>query len=154
MTPPRTPAPEAPTNAEERPQDAPVATPPSAAAPSSSDAEKRTPAEWADHLGLIRHRDKRLPQSETVPHWKHAAADTLYGWSLHAYHFQGERFELTQEQYERALESAAAHPAAPLVPEAITPTAAKKLEGFKPARNLKDEKAEEAKKAAAAKKDS
>jgi hypothetical protein len=109
----------------------------------------RTPLEWAELLGFVNRVNPTIeaaikaagepgahaPQLERTFHWKHAAADRLYGWSEHAYHFQADedRFLITEEDYRKALDAAADYPCsaphAPALPESQT----ERFAGFVPA---------------------
>lgn len=71
---------------------------------------RKTPAAWADALGHMRKADPRLPQSVTHADQMHAAADQLHGWSQHAYHHQAEPFEISQVDYEAALDAGQKYP--------------------------------------------
>lgn len=69
-----------------------------------------TPDAWGKKLGHFKAGDPRLPQN--VPHFdaQHAAADALYGWSQHAYHYQAAPFTITEADYVAALEAAGRYP--------------------------------------------
>jgi len=95
--------------------------PSSPAAGGSAPAPKRTPEDWAERLGHIKKRDKRIPQSETHPDWQHAAADKGHGWSKHAFHYEKDPLLITQADYEAALEAAASYPTTPLHEPAMSP---------------------------------
>lgn len=72
----------------------------------------RTPADWAERLGYITPGDPNLPQKVRHAKWEHAAADALYGWSAHAFHYQApsQAFLITEETYREALRIAAVFP--------------------------------------------
>jgi hypothetical protein len=137
----------------EAPPTQPVAAAPAGAKP--PEAETKTPAEWAAQLGHTKPRDPRLPQSTDHVDPSYAVAEQLYGWKDHAYNFQaaGEAFLITEQTYRAAIKAAPQHPAVALVADALAPAAAERLKDFKPARNLKVERAEERAKAAAEAKD-
>ncbi len=129
-----------------------VETPPGPPAPHAAQApaaaavvvaETKTAAEWAAQLGHIKPRDSRFPQSTDHVDPKYAVADQLYGWSERAYHHQApeDAFRITVNTYLDALRTAQQFPATELTVDALTPAAAARLEGFKPARNLKVERA-------------
>lgn len=106
--------------------------------------ETKTPAAWAAALGHTKPRDPRLPQSVDHVDPSYAVADRLYGWSKHAYDFQGPEwpeFVISRATYLTALRSAPQFPAVDLVADALTPEAAELLKDHKPARNLKVERA-------------
>ncbi len=127
---------------------------PAEAAPSAPAPERKTPAAWAAQLGHTKPADSRLPEMQRIPFVlpAHAVADKLYGWSERAYHFQApeDAFLITLATYTAALKSAMQFPATELVVDALTPEAAVRLNDFKPARNLKVERAAAAAKAAEA----
>ena len=106
---------------------------PEPAAPART-AEWHTPAGWAERLGMIVKADPRMPQQETHAKPEHAAADALYGWTQHAYHYQapGDAFFFDEATYHAALRSAMEHPVAPLVDAAIPPSQRARLSTFKP----------------------
>lgn len=138
--------------------DTPAATPavelPAVAKTPAAAAETKTPAEWAASFGHTKPRDARLPQSTEHVDPKYAVADKLYGWSERAYHYQApeDAFRITTNTYLEALRSAYQFPAAELTVAALTPEAAEQHRDFKPARNLKVERAaKEAKKSQVAK---
>lgn len=81
-----------------------------AAAP---EPEKRTPHEWAERLGQYKKAHPHMPQLRSHYGWKHAAADSLHGWSLHAHHYQADPLLLTQADYLAALDAAAEYPLKP-----------------------------------------
>jgi len=127
-------------------------TPPAAQSPAPAAvvvAETKTPAEWAAQFGHTKARDPRFPQSTDHVDPKYAVADKLYGWSERAYHYQApeDAFRITANAYLAALRTAYQYPATELTADALTPAAAEHLKGFKPAQNLKTERA--AKEAAA-----
>ena len=93
---------------------------------------RRTPAEWAERLGLIQKADPRLPQQHTVAHWTHAAASELFGWERHAYHYQADRFEVTEEQYRTALKAASIYPCCELPLDAIPSSQRDRFRNFAP----------------------
>lgn len=138
----------APTKAEERKiskaakEAAPAA--PSSSATAKAEPEKRTPAEWAAKRKLTRPRDPRLPQSTDWADPSYVVADKLYGWSEQAYHFQDEadRFLITESDFVMAVRLAPQHPTVEPHAPAIGPIAAPRFKDFKPARNLKRERAE------------
>lgn len=103
---------------------------PAASAPA---APRKTPEQWAEQLGHIKRADPRIPQSVTHADWQHAAADALYGWSEHAYHYQAQPFLLTQEQYEAALAAAARYPLCGPLAAALPPGQERRFDGFRPA---------------------
>lgn len=110
----------------------PKASKASKAEPAKASVPKFTPEQWAEKLGHVRKADPRIPQSVTHYDPAHAAADALYGWSQHAYHFQASPFLLTQEQYVEALARASAFPTCAPLPEALPPGQEKRFEGFRP----------------------
>lgn len=99
---------------------------------SAPEPKRMTPAQWAEKLGHINHADPRIPQSVTHADWQHAAADALYGWSQHAYHFQSQPFLLSQADYENALGAAAKYPLCAPYEKALPPGQEKRFEGFRP----------------------
>lgn len=120
------------------------AAPPPAAAPAAvPEPERRTPAAWAKQFGHTKPRNPKIPQSTDHVDPKFAVADRLYGWSDRAYHFQAEEdaFLITASVYMAALTSAYQYPACELTQEALTPETAEQFKDFKPARNLKVERA-------------
>lgn len=120
---------------------APVVAAPGVEAPATAPVPvTATPEVWAERLGLIQRANPRLPQSQTVPHWTHAAANKLYGWSDHAYHYQGEApFELTEDDYRKALAAAAQYPVRAPHPPALPKSQVKRFEGFVPSPSRKPE---------------
>lgn len=88
----------------------------------------RTPLEWAQAKGLI--LAPRFDFQGPQPHWKYAAADALYGWAHHAYHFQGEDdvFRITEKDFELAIEAAAQFPAKPAHEPGVAPSCPHKAE--------------------------
>jgi hypothetical protein len=126
-----------PKKAKSSPQTESAAAPSAPAAPTAPTA---TPNEWAAKLGLVKLADPQLPQTVTVYNWKHAAADKLYGWSEHAYHYQGAEhaFRLTEEDYRKALEAAAQYPCTEPHAPALPESQAKRFEGFVPSASRKE----------------
>lgn len=113
---------------------APDLLPTEPAPPPKPEPARFTPAEWAERLGYRVKRDPRLPQSVDYDKPEHAAADALYGWTRHAYHYQGEahRFVVTEEDYRAALRAAGQFPVeAPHAP-AIPPSEVNRFKDFAP----------------------
>lgn len=101
--------------------------------------KKKTPDAWAKKLGHFHSRNPAIPQSVDYYGWQHAAADKLYGWSDHAYNHQAEPFELTEEDYAKALDAAAKYPTvAPHAP-AIPPSRKDLFKDFQPCASRRDE---------------
>jgi hypothetical protein len=113
------------------------AEPPPPAAPAPI---RRTPAEWADKLGLIQYANPKLPQQRTTALWQHAVANELWGWERHAYNFQVERFELTEEQYRKALAAAALYPCCDVPKDVIPPSELDRFKNFVPRASRKPQK--------------
>ena len=109
-------------------------------------AELRTPAEWAEKLGLVTKAHPHIPQVPTFADWRHAAADKLHGWSDHAYHHQGERarFVLSRDDYQAALKAAAEFPCCPPHGPALPESQRKRFEEFTPRAKRNKKKSEEA----------
>jgi len=66
---------------------------------------RKSPLEWAEALGLIRHL-RTAPTShdkKDIPHWTHACAAALHGWKQHAHHSGGVEMQLTEADYRAAL---------------------------------------------------
>lgn len=121
--------------------------PPKAKGAPEAPAELRTPAEWAEKLGLVTKAHPHIPQVPTFADWRHAAADKLHGWSDHAYHHQGERarFVLSRDDYQAALKAAAEFPCCPPHGPALPESQRKRFEEFTPrAKRNKKKKPEEA----------
>jgi hypothetical protein len=108
--------------------------------PEPEDAPKKTPAAWAVALGFFVKRNPLLPQSVDFAKPEHAAADALYGWSRHAFHYQApeDRFLVTERTYRRALERAGQYPAAHPYPAAIPHSQTARFEGFRPRELVKE----------------
>ena len=87
-------------------------------APKGADAELRlSPDEWAPRKGMI-----VTPRfGEAAPHWKHACADVLYGWTLHRHHYADKPLLLSESDYVAALDAAAEYPATPAHEAAFSP---------------------------------
>jgi hypothetical protein len=94
------------------------------AAPEQPSAVKRTPAEWAHLKGLLVSGAKQ-PWVEPHARGGHAEAANLYGWNVHAHHYQAKDlgdgkvdasavFVLTESDYDKAREAALAFPAVEL----------------------------------------
>lgn len=94
--------------------------PPAAAA--AAEPEKRTPREWASHLGHQKPAGPK-PQQEDEVDWRYAAARELFLWGVVERNLQAadDRFTLTESDYTAALAAAAAHPCAALPKGAIPP---------------------------------
>ncbi len=88
----------------------------------ATSAEMLTPHDWAVRHGEFKAKTA-APQSQAHYGWRHAAADALFGWSDHAYHFQAEadRFLLTEQTYKDALDRAAAFPVVEALPAEAFP---------------------------------
>lgn len=86
--------------------------------------ERLTPHEWAERKGHIEHADPARPWRSPNIEYRYAAADALYGWSRHAYHYQAEhdRFLIAESDYDAALEAAAQYPAKPPHRAAVAPS--------------------------------
>jgi len=67
---------------------------------------KRAPEYWARQLGQLMQVKLLSGQRATVPRPKHAAADALHGWTLHAEQAP-EHLIMTRADYEAALVAAA-----------------------------------------------
>jgi len=99
--------------------------------PKKADDGLRTPTEWAEQLGLLKRRDPRLPQSEDVFNWRHAAAAVAYGWSEHAYHHRDKPFRLAADDYRKALASIDLLPTCELHAAAIPDSQKARMGDFK-----------------------
>lgn len=106
--------------------------------------ELRTPADWAEKLGLITKANPHVPQVPTFADWRHAAADKLHGWSDHAYHHQAKPFEISREDYEKALAAAAQFPCCPPHSAALPESQRERFKEFKPSAKRDKKKAKEA----------
>lgn len=106
--------------------------PQAAAAPTVVDTPKLTPDAWGRKLGHFKVGDVRLPQN--VQHFdpQHAAADELFGWSRHAYHYQAEPFLITEADYLEALKTAGSFPVSAPHPAALPASQAARFANFKP----------------------
>jgi hypothetical protein len=95
-------------------------------------ALKLTPDAWGRKLGHFKAGDTRLPQN--VQHFdpQHAAADELFGWSRHAYHFQAAPFLITETDYIAALKTAGEFPVSAPHPAALPASQAERFANFKP----------------------
>jgi len=93
-----------------------------------------TPAKWAEKLGFIAPANPNLPQQERHAKWEHAAADRLFGWSDHAFHFQAKAdvFEITEEAYREALRIAAVYPLEAPNLQALPPSQLERFAEFQP----------------------
>lgn len=76
--------------------------------------EKKSPQDWAAHLGQVGRL--RVPFGE--PYFKdhrHPMARTIHGWAAHEYH-EGGPFLLSLEDYQAALKTAESFPYVPHKP--------------------------------------
>lgn len=90
-------------------------------APSALD--RLTPGEWAERKGFAAPPlNPGRPSAGHPDRWKHEAAAALYGWTHHAYHHQTSPFQLTEQDYDVALETAAQYPACKPHKAAIAPS--------------------------------
>lgn len=100
-----------------------------------------TPAEWAEKLGFIAPANPNMPQQERHAKWQHAAADTLHGWSEHAFHFQSpeHRFAISEDTYRKALSAAANFPVEPPHEAALPESQRPRFASFKRAAKSGDD---------------
>lgn len=87
-------------------------------------SERLTPREWAARKGDIEEAEPSRPWRSPNVHYRYAAADALYGWTHHAYHYQaeGDRFLILEADYDAALAAAVEYPAKPPHRAAIAPS--------------------------------
>lgn len=78
----------------------------------------RTPGQWSEELHPIA--------------WQHACAGQLHGWREHAHHFPDKPILLSQFDYEQALASASAFPAAKPHWPALSELKHEEFANFKP----------------------
>lgn len=94
-------------------------------------APKKTPLDWANALGM-RKSHGHGSQARSLLSPEYLVANTIYGWSAQAYHYQGKPFLITQECFEAAMSAAAKYPTVAPHKAAIPQVAENKFVNFKP----------------------
>ncbi len=65
---------------------------------------KAPPEKWAQAFGLMPMLRQLDGTRQPRPSWEHACADTLHGWSVHAYHAAGP-IQLSESNYLAAIDA-------------------------------------------------
>ena len=93
------------------------------------EAPQFTPAEYCAAHCMVKSRGPIGGKTVSV---KYAVAAHLFQWASQAHHYGVDSFRLTQEEFEQALDSAAAFPCSAPFPQAVPPVIKDKFKNFKP----------------------
>jgi len=85
--------------------------------------QKKTPKEWALAKGYVVRPRPGMPTGKVVFKPQFVVADRIYRWTENAYHYQGNRFTLTENEFEDAMLKASQYPNEQPLEEALTPYA-------------------------------
>lgn len=104
-----------------KPPEPPKAQPSPKAEPKAKPPKTKTPDEWGRAQGRYREVNPLVAQVKSHFDWRHAVADKLHGWSKHAYHYVDLPLEISEADYNAALEAAANYPNVPAHGPAVSP---------------------------------
>lgn len=93
-------------------------------------APRRAPLDWAAVHCLKLHGEG--PQARSLLSPEYLVAEILYGWSAQAYHFGADSFQLTEDDFFKALEAAGKFPVCAPHSAGVPPIAIAKFKKFKP----------------------